>query len=193
MKNEKQKTKNKKLEAIPKIHRRLFKLWSEAIRIRSGLKCEYCGIKNKAANINGVSTKLDSHHFVSRKVKDMPLKFDINNGICACPICHKWGMPSFHRDPITTITWLMNNIPERYHYVLENSHIRVDLDNRAILLEIEKRLLAKEPLDLEKLKQIEKDFPREIKVKKTTTTTTTEPDLMSIFSETTLSPKKLTP
>jgi len=162
--------KKKKLESIPKINRRLFRLWSEAVRDRAMLKCEYCKIENKAINVNGVSTKLDSHHLISRKVKDLPLKFDINNGICLCPICHKWGIPSFHRDPITTITWLMKNSPERYNYVLNNVNFRVDLDNRQVLEEIEKRLIVKESLDIKKLKEIEAQFPREQKKARPTKT-----------------------
>ena len=159
-----EKIKKKKLESTAKIRRRLFKLWSLIVRKNS--ECEFCGIENKATNINGISTKLDAHHLISRDVKDMPLKFEIKNGICLCPICHKWGMPSFHRDAITTITWLIKNHPDRYNYVLNNSSVRVDLDNRLVLEEIEKRLIAKESLDLERLKQIEKDFPREQKPKK---------------------------
>lgn len=172
------KIKKIKLESTAKIRRRLFKLWSIAVRENALLKCEYCGIENKAININGVSTKLDAHHMISRNVKDMPLKFEIKNGICVCPICHKWGMPSFHRDPITTITWLIKNHPDRYNYILNNNSVRVDLDNRLILAEIEKRLIAKESLDFDRLKQIEKEFPREQKQKKPkediTTTTTTD-------------------
>jgi hypothetical protein len=164
MKNKKvKKPKKIKLQPISKIQKRLYKIWSDVIRERAGWKCEFCGIENKATNINGVPTKLDAHHFISRKIKDMPLKFEIQNGICACPICHKWGIPSFHRDPITTITWLITNRPDRYKYVLDNSAFRVDLDNRKVLEEIEQRLLAKESLNLEKLKQIEQEFPREQK------------------------------
>ena len=155
--------KKKKLESIPKINRRLFKIWSEAVRSRAMFKCEYCKIENKAINVNGVSTKLDAHHLISRKVKDLPLKFDINNGICLCPICHKWGIPSFHRDPITTITWLIANSPERYNYVLNNVNLRVDLDNREVLKEIEKCLNEGKSLDINKLKEIEKTFPKEPK------------------------------
>jgi len=155
--------KKKKLESTAKIRRRLFKLWSLAVRENANFKCEFCGIENKATNINGISTKLDAHHLISRDVKDMSLKFEIKNGICVCPICHKWGMPSFHRDAITTITWLIKNHLDRYSYVLYNSSFRVDLDNRAVLEEIEKRLILKESLDTQKLKQIENDFPREPK------------------------------
>lgn len=157
------KIKKVKVVSLPKLRNKLFKLWSEAVRERAQFKCEFCGIENKSINVNGISTKLDSHHFVSRKVKDMPIKFDINNGICVCPICHKWGIPSFHRDPITTITWLIQNSPERYNYVLKSIGVRVDLDNRLVLEEIERKLIAKESLDLEKLQQIDKEFPREQK------------------------------
>jgi len=159
-------TKKIKLESLPKIKRRLFKLWSEAVRERAGFKCEFCGIENKAININGIATKIDAHHLVSRKIKDFPLKFSIDMGVAVCPICHKWGIPSFHRDPITTITWLIKNKPERYNFVLNNINVRIDLDNRAVLAEIEARLIAKESLDLNKLKAIEQQFPREIKPKK---------------------------
>ena len=159
------KEKKKKLESIPKINRRLFKLWSEAVRERAGFKCEYCGIENKAVNINGVKTKLDAHHFVSRKVKDMPLKFEIMNGVCACPICHKWGVPSFHRDPITTITWLIKNRPDRYEFVLKNVNFRVSLDNRSALASIEKSLQEKKSLDFVELKRLDGDYQIEMKKK----------------------------
>ncbi len=157
------KEKKKKLDSIAKINRKLFKLWSLAVRDRAGNKCEFCGIKNKEININGKPTKIDAHHLLSRDVLDCPLKFEILNGIAVCPICHKWGMPSFHRDAITTITWLIKNRPERYEHVLKYKEVRVDLQNRAVLAEIEKRLIAKESLDLNKLKEIEKQFPRESK------------------------------
>lgn len=144
-----------KLESTAKIRRRLFKSWSLIVRQEG--KCELCGIEYKAINTNGKITKLDSHHLISRNIKNMPIKFDINNGICLCPICHKWGSLSFHRDPITTITWLIKNHPDKYNYVLNNCHIRVDLNNRLVLEEIEKRLMAKESLDLTKLIDIDRE------------------------------------
>jgi len=153
------KKKKKKLDPIPKINRRLFRLWSEAVRERAGHKCEYCGIEKGAINVNGKKTKIDAHHFLSRDIHNCPLKFEILNGVAACPFCHKWGIPSFHRDPITTITWLIENHPERYSFVLNNSYIRVNLRNRKILAEIEKSLRNKESLDLEKLKEIDEASP----------------------------------
>lgn len=164
----KSKIKKKKLDSIPKINRRLFKLWSEIVRERSHYTCELCGIKNKEINKNGIATKIDSHHLLSRDIHNCPLKFEILNSVAVCPSCHKWSIPSFHRDPITTITWLQKNHPERYNFVLENSSIRVDLENRMVLEEIEKRLINKESLDLNKLKEIEKQFPRQLKKPKGT-------------------------
>jgi hypothetical protein len=152
--------KKKKIESLPKIKRRLFKLWSLAVRERGGHQCEYCGIKKGDLNKNDKVTKIDAHHILSRDVKDCPLKFDIMNGIGVCPFCHKFGIPSFHRDPVTTITWLQEHRPDRYEYVLKNVRFTVDLDNRKVLAEIEERLNANESLDLEKLSEIEKEFPR---------------------------------
>jgi hypothetical protein len=159
------KKKKKKLDSIPKINRRLFRLWSEAVRDRCNSTCELCGVKKGDLNDNEVPIKIDAHHFLSRDIKDCPLKFDILNGVGVCPFCHKFGIPSFHRDPVYTITWLQENRPERYEYVLKNSSFKVDLQNRKVLEEIEARLLAKESLDLDKLAQIESSFPRQSRKK----------------------------
>lgn len=155
--------KKKKLDSVPKINRRLFKLWSEVVRGKAGDKCEWCGKSKGEDNGHGIVNKIDAHHLLSRKIKDCPLKFDIRNGIAACPFHHKWGIPSFHRDPVTTITWLQKNRPEDCDFILKNSLFTVDLDNRMVLEEIENRLNAKEPLDLQKLKDIEAKYPRQPK------------------------------
>jgi len=164
----KRKNSKKKLESIPKINRRLFKLWSEAVRDKAGNKCEFCGKSKNEDNGHGIINKLDSHHVLSRKIKDCPLKFDIRNGVLVDPFHHKWGIPSFHRDPVTTITWLQKNKPASYEFILKNSTVTVDLDNRCVLEEIEKRLMEKEALDIDKLKEIEEKFPRQPKKEPTT-------------------------
>jgi len=163
------KTKKKKIDSLPKVKRKLFKIWSLAVRERAGHKCEFCGVEkgheypNKQGEI--IKTKIDAHHLLSRDVKDCPLKFDIDNGIGVCSFCHKFGFPSFHRDPITTIHWLRENRNDRYEYVLKNSTFKVDLDNRKVLEEIENRLKEGLSLDLEKLKAIEAEFPRKKRIK----------------------------
>lgn len=167
----KNKTTKKKLKSLPTIRRRLFKLWSERVRKRAGDACEYCGIKKGEIHHNkkgeAIKTKIDAHHFQSRDVKDSPLKFDIYNGVAACPTCHKFGEDSFHRCAPTTMNWLLINHPERYFYVIENHHFKVDLDNRKVLEEIEYQLKTLEHLSLDKLKAVEEEFPRPVKKKKT--------------------------
>jgi hypothetical protein len=158
--------KKKKLPSIPKINRKLFKLWSEAVRDKAGNQCEFCGKKAGEDNGHGIINKLDSHHILSRKISNCPLKFDIRNGVLVDPFHHKWGIPSFHRDPVTTITWLIKNRPKDYEFVLNNSLTNVDLANRFVLAEIEEKLKSKEPLDLDKLKDIEAKNPRPKKEEK---------------------------
>ncbi|GAF79576.1 unnamed protein product, partial [marine sediment metagenome] len=129
-------------------------------------QCEYCGIKKGDINKNGKVTKIDAHHLLSRNVKDSPLKFDLYNSVAVCPTCHKFGEDSFHRCPITTITWLIKNLPERYYYVLNNHTVKVDLENRKVLEVIEEQLKTLDHLDLDKMKEIEVAFPRIVKTRK---------------------------
>ena len=163
------KTKKKKLDTIPKINRRLFRLWSEAVRGTAGHRCEYCGIKRGDINKNDKKTKIDAHHFYSRNIKDCPLKWDIRNGIAVCPICHKFGELAFHRNPIVCYDWLKQNQPDKYQFVMENHSVRVNLQNRKVLEQIEHHLKEQEPLDLDKLleinaeekaKKVEKDLDK---------------------------------
>ena len=152
------KTKKKKLDPIPKINRRLFRLWSEAVRENAGHQCEYCHIKRGDINENGKKTKIDSHHFYSRDIKNCPLKWDIRNGIAVCPTHHKFsGDFSAHRTSIIFYEWIRTNYPDNYKFVIDNYTIRVDLHSREILAAIENHLKNKEPLDLEKLLKIDAD------------------------------------
>jgi len=175
------KIKKVKLISLPKLRKKILKLWAEAVREKENNTCIFCGAKKgdiSKANINN-TILIDSHHLLQKYIKDCPLKFEIKNGVGLCKSCHKFnGEHSAHKSPIVFYDWLRLNHPDRYNFVLSNSSIRVDLDNRLVLEEIEERLIAKESLDLDRLKQIEKDFPREQKPKKLvediTITTTTE-------------------
>ena len=166
------KIKKKKLESIPRINRRLFKLWSEKARERANNTCEYCGRKVGDLNIDGKPlTKVDSHHIQSRKVKDNPLKFDLSNAVVVCPLHHKFScVESFHRSPVVTIDWLIKHHPERYNHILKHFKDTVDLQNREVLREIEACLNEGKTLDIDKLKEIEKLNPREVKPPKSKAT-----------------------
>jgi hypothetical protein len=157
--------KKKKLESIPKINRRLFKLWSEKVRARAKNTCEYCGKKVGDLSEEGKPlVKVDAHHLQSRKISNNPLKWDLRNAVCACPLHHKFSCnESFHRAPVITINWLMKNHPERFNYILEHFNDNIDLQNREVLKEIEKCLNEDLPLDIQKLKEIETANPRIIK------------------------------
>ena len=145
----------KRLESLPKIRRRLFKLWSLKCRERAGYKCEYCN-RGKGDIINGKALiKLDAHHLQTRKIRGNPLKFDLRNSVCVCPLHHKFSCTaSFHKSPIVMIAWSMKNFPERFYHVLEHYNDIVNLDNRNVLYAIERYLNNNEPLDVEKLKKI---------------------------------------
>ena len=142
------KVKKIKLQSKARIRRRLFKKWSEKVRERDGHKCIKCSLTKG----DPAYTKLDAHHYLQRNIKDSPLKFDTRDGGTLCPSCHKFnGEHSAHKSPIVFYEWLRWARPEHYNFVLQNAHVRVDLDNRDILAEIEARLDANEPLDLDKL------------------------------------------
>lgn len=147
----------KKLDSIPKINRRLFKLWSLAVRARVDFTCEYCGIKKGELNENNKPVKIDAHHLMNRDVRDCPLKFDIRNGIALCPTCHKWSPNNaFHSNPIKTVAWLIENNDSRYQFVLENYDKQIDLQSRDILEKIEEHLKNKEPLNILELEEMTK-------------------------------------
>lgn len=150
------KLKKKKLDSIPKINRRLFKLWSLAVRSRANNKCEYCGcaIGEKGKGENPI-TKVDAHHLVSRYMKDSPLKFSINNGISVCVWCHKFSEDSFHQSPITTMDWLIKNQKWKFDFVLANFPTKVDLKNRSVLAKIEEYLVAGQQFEFNVLTDIE--------------------------------------
>ena len=144
----------KKLEKLPKIRRRLFKLWSLKCRERANYKCEYCN-RGIGDIINGKALiKVDAHHLQTRNISGNPLKFDIRNGVCVCPLHHKFSCTaSFHKSPVVMIAWLMKNFPERFYHVLEHHNDIVNLDNRDILYEIEDCLNKNRPIDVVRLKQ----------------------------------------
>lgn len=153
------KPKKKKLSKIPVIHRRLFRLWSEAVRSKCDDKCQYCGVKKGTLNKNDKPIKLDAHHLMNRDVKDCPLKFDIRNGISLCSSCHKFcPNNAFHTNPIVTVAWLKENYPEKYDFVLEHYQLQVNLYNRNILEKIEEKLRLQEHLNLDELIELDKKY-----------------------------------
>jgi len=133
------KVKKIKLEPIRRIHRRLYKFTLDLCRVKANHTCAVCGMK-KGDLYNGKPQKVDSHHLYSRHFKNCPLKWDMNNLICLCTLCHKTGKKSAHKNPIWFAEWLRINRPEQYQYVLNHCEDIIDLENREILYIIEKKL-----------------------------------------------------
>lgn len=79
--------------------------WSLAVKIKAGCKCEVCGKKDS----------LNSHHIVGRR--NRMTRWDTKNGVCCCVRHHKFGIQSFHEDPLWAKEWLEDKRWEDYAYL----------------------------------------------------------------------------
>lgn len=87
---------------------RALKKWSEIIR--SIGYCEKCK-----------STKaLNAHHLQSKRWSGT--KYRIENGICLCPSCHKFGKESAHSSMVF-YEWLRVHKQEQWNWVINNFDI----------------------------------------------------------------------
>ena len=169
MKIKNKNTKSFQKKENSKLKRRLLKLWSKAVKEKEDFTCIYCGSKRGEPNKSNPDSfiKIDAHHILQKEIANCPLKYDIRNSAVLCSSCHKFnGEHSAHKSPIVFYDWFRKKYPDRYDFILNNSNIRVDLDNRLILEEIEKKLTVNEPLDISRLKEIERQFPRTVKTRK---------------------------
>jgi hypothetical protein len=58
------------------------------------------------------------------------------------------------------MNWLIKTHPDQFNYIIEHFNDKVDLENRLILKEIERCLNADEFLNIDRLREIEKNNPR---------------------------------
>jgi len=133
------KVEKSKLESIPKINRRLYKLALSICRIKANHTCEVCGMK-KGDLYKEKPQRVESHHIFSRRFMSA-MRWDLNNLICLCSICHKLGDKSAHQNPIWFGEWLRIHKPEQYKYILDHCEERIDVKNRDILYKIEEGLI----------------------------------------------------
>jgi len=111
------------------IDKRLLDLWAEAVKMRAGHKCEYCG------NLKS----LNSHHIFSKRHR--ATRWDIDNGICLCAKHHTLGNFSAHQSPDFTL-WMLGYVGlDRYKKIqgqayqvkkwteVEKEEIKVELEN----------------------------------------------------------------
>jgi len=154
------KTKKKKLTPRPRIRRKLLTLWSEQCRSKEDYTCVICGARRvregEEPDDNKIVKKVDAHHIVGKEIHNSFFKFNLTNSACLCPKCHKFGNNSAHRNAVFFINFIQANYPEKFEYLLKHNDVRIDLDNREVLAEIESKLKDGLPLDLEVIREIEK-------------------------------------
>jgi hypothetical protein len=134
------KAKRVKLEALPKIRRRLLRLWKEAVRAQFSNRCAVTGVKDKEM-VNGKPTILCSHHLESYQMTPA-LRYDPMNGILLSSAAHKYHRNSAHKGNIWFTEWLRTKHPDRYAYVLEHRDDPINLNDRETLARLERYLLA---------------------------------------------------
>jgi len=142
------KNKKKKLQSLPIIIRRLFRIASELCRTKAGNKCEICGLKSgDIYQGTGKKQRVEAHHIMSRANKGSPLKFDLRNLICLCSFHHKLGSRSAHKHCLWFSKWFIEHRPDDANWIIEHTDDKVDLNDRIILQFIEDCLKFNKPLD----------------------------------------------
>ena len=99
-----------KASAVKRLKNKKLKEWSLAVRERANFKCEWCGRTKE-------EIKLNSHHIITKKFE--ALKFSLDNGLCLCPKCHRFGILCAHNNPIRVFVWLKENRLESLKNLIE--------------------------------------------------------------------------
>ena len=102
--------------------------WAKLVKLRAGMKCEYCGTTTK---------QLHSHHIYTRSKKST--RWDVQNGICLCAGHHVLSSAfSAHKTPIEFTEWYYN-----YKGVDYVDRLRLKANSTSKLFKFEKELLLK--------------------------------------------------
>ena len=112
------------------IDKRLDDAWSLLVKLKAGMKCEYCG----------KTTYLNSHHLYSRSKKST--RWYVQNGICLCVSHHVFSSKfSAHKTPLEFSDWLIRYKGQQY---IDRLHLRANSISK--LHVFEKELMLKELL-----------------------------------------------
>jgi hypothetical protein len=79
--------------------------WAAAVKAKFGNCCAVCG-----------ATKYINAHHVLDRFRYPQLKLEVIGGVALCPIHHKWGTWSAHRNPVWWIMWLRANLPSVWEW-----------------------------------------------------------------------------
>lgn len=105
-------------------NKRAMKEWSRIVRYPW---CERCGKRD---------CKLDAHHIQDKAYRGT--RFMLENGICLCPKCHKFGIASAHKGALIFTEWFKTAHPKRHAWVLNNYNREETRDYKTIYEELVK-------------------------------------------------------
>ena len=86
---------------------KLDKLWSKAVKVRAGYKCE-----RNPSHKSDTTKSLNSHHLFTRSA--MSTRWSMMNGICLCVGCHRYA----HREPLDFHEWVKGYKGEDWYNAL---------------------------------------------------------------------------
>lgn len=102
--------------------------WSELVKLRAGMKCEYCG----------KTTTLNSHHIYSRSKKSM--RWNPDNGVSLCVAHHVFSSTfSAHKTSLEFADWIRNKKGDKY---IDN--LRLKANSISKLFKFEKEILLED-------------------------------------------------
>lgn len=113
------------MKTLKGIDGQLDKAWSELVKLRGGMECEYCGKRSY----------VQSHHIFSRSKKSV--RWDPQNGIALCAGHHTLSSSfSAHKTPLEFTDWLY-----KYRGVDKIMHLRIRANSISKLHGFEKKVL----------------------------------------------------
>lgn len=98
-----------KRKKLKKERNKADKIWKEKTKLFYSNKCAI----PKCTNTN----MLNCHHIIPKGIKE--LRTDERNGILLCPLHHKWGTNSAHKNPLWFFIIMERYYPAQLEYLKE--------------------------------------------------------------------------
>jgi len=110
------------------IDKKLDTAWSLLVKLRAGMKCEYCG----------KTETLNSHHIYTRRNRST--RWNVKNGICLCVSHHTFNSTfSAHQAPLEFIEWL-----KTYRNSEEIDNLKLKANSTMKFMKFEKEKMLEE-------------------------------------------------
>jgi hypothetical protein len=104
-------------------------LFSGAIRLRDNFTCQRCGHQNKSAQTAHIWTR-----------NNYSTRWDMENAMCLCYMCHIKGFHSAHREPAEFIEWVHNRMGDERWEALKTRSMATVKVNGVFMDETEQNL-----------------------------------------------------